>query len=116
MAKELDIEVSLLNLRLARTDISLDQAHKLLMAAKTVPGEVVIEYSRGQRISAVEADVSVEAGADIQAVVQVKLTFKGDMRLPQMRKKVNERLQEVAQRCYAEAVIKEVVEALKNKG
>ena len=120
MAKELEVETSLVSLKLAREELSLDHAHKLLAIAKTsVPGEIRAKFLRDQGISTVEADVVVESAGQValQAVVHVKLTYKGDMVRSsyQTRGKINNRLQDVAQKCAAEAVFKELVEA-KGKG
>ena len=114
MAKEIAVETSLTSLKLAREELSLDHAHKLLAIAKTsVPGEIKAKFLRDQEISTVEADVVVEATGQValRAMVHVKLTFKGDMVRSsyQTRDKINNRLQDAAQKCAAEAVFKELV-------
>ena len=118
MAKELKLETTLVKMRLARKDISLDQAHKLLAVARTsVPGEVRAKYLREMNVSTVEADVRVQAtggqGLAVDAVVRVKLTYRGDMvrSSPRVRSEINNRLQEVAQKACCQAVFNEIIPA-----
>ena len=65
--------------------------------------------------STVETDVRVQAqgeqGLKVDAVVRVKLTYRGDMvrSSPQVRDKINNRLQKVAQKVCSQAVFNEIV-------
>jgi hypothetical protein len=116
MAKEITSEASLVTMRLVRKDISLDQAQKLLALASTsIPGEIRAKYLRDQGISTVEADVLVEAqggpGLSVDAVVRVKLTYKGDKvrSSPLVRTWINHRLQDVASKHCLQAVVNEII-------
>ena len=123
MAREVAAEVSLLKTRLARKIESLDRAYQLMALARTtVPGEVKVEYLRDQGISTVQADVQVDALGDAQmrmkAAVEVKLTYKGDMvrSSPLIRKKINRRLQELAQKHCQERLFAEIAGNARGKG
>ena len=116
MAKELKLETTVVKMRLTRSDISLDQAQKLLALVRTsVPGEVRAKYHREMNMSTVEADVCVqsqgEQGLSVDAVVRVKLTYRGDMvrSSPQVRNKINNRLHKVAQKVCSQAVFNEII-------
>lgn len=118
MAKELKLETTLVKMRLARKGISLNQAQKLLAVARTfIPGEVRAKYLREMNISAVEADVCVQAqggrGLNMDAIVRVKVTYRGDMvrSSPQVRNKINNRLHKVAQKVCSQAVFNEIIPA-----
>ena len=118
MAKELKRETTLVKMRLVRKCISLDQARKLLALAQTfVPGEIRAKYLREMNMSTVEADICVQAqgrqGLNVDAVVRVKLTYRGDMvrSSPRVRNKINNRLQEVAQKVCLQAVFNEIIPA-----
>jgi len=105
MHEELSAKLSVLSLRLTRKSMSAAEANLLLAVATTsVPSEVRARYLRDQDISTVHADVHVDAeGADslrLHAVVHVDLTYKGDMvrSSGRTRRKINNRLQDLAQR------------------
>ena len=122
MPKELNAEVSLLGMRLSRRDLSLDQARLLLAVARTtVPDEIRAKFLREQGVSTVQADVHVDAAGEasltFHGVVQVKLTYKGDMvrSSPVVRERINHRLCEVAQRHCMEAVFKDLAEQAKGR-
>ena len=113
MPTELKSECSIVSMRLTRKGILLAEAKRLLAFAVTsIPEEIWAKYFRDQGISTVRADVRVDAaGADslqLHAVVHVEVTYEGDMvRLsPETREKINDRLQELAQRHCGEAVLK----------
>lgn len=116
MAKELKHEASLVKMRLARRDISLDEARHLFALARTsVPGEVRAKFFRDQGFSTVVADVLVQAqgkqGLAVDAMVRVELTYRGDMVRSSAwtRHRINRRLQAVASRHAAQAVFSEIV-------
>jgi hypothetical protein len=116
MAKELKHEASVVRMTLARRDLTLDEARKLLaLAATTIPGEIRAKFLRDQGISTVTADVVVEAqgeqGLAVGAVIHVTLTYQGDMvrSSPQVRNKINDRLQDVASKTAMQAVFNEIV-------
>ena len=118
MAKELKLETTLVKMQLARKGISLDQAQKLLAVARTlIPGEVRAKYLREMNTSTVEADVRVQAqgggGLNVNALVRVKLTYRGDMvrSSPRVRDKINNRLHKVAQKACSQAVFNEIIPA-----
>lgn len=118
MAKEIDSELSLLNMDLSHRTMSLDQLHNLLAVATTrIPEEVRANYLREQRKSTVEADVQIEAKGNngeltLQASVRVILKYTGDMvRISHgVRKKVGHRLQKLAQQFCAEEAYKIIIE------
>ena len=115
MPKELDVEHSLIEMKLARK-MTLDEGHRVLAVARTsVPGEVRAKYYRDKDVSAVEADVIVDGatlkkGMAVHAVVHVKLTYRGDMvrSSDKLRQKIGLRLQEVAQEYCAREVMNEI--------
>jgi len=116
MAKELKLETTLVKVRLVRKGISLDQAQKLLALAQTfIPDEIRAKYLREMNMSTVEADVCVQAqgvrGLGVDAVVRVKLTYRGDMvrSSPRVRNKINNRLHGVAQKICSQAVFKGII-------
>ena len=116
MAKELKHEASLVRMRLARRDFSVDDGQKLFaFAAMTIPGEIRAKYLRDQGISTVTADVSIQAegeqGLVVDAVVHVKLTYQDDMvrSSAPVRSRINHRLQDVASRTAMQAVFNEIV-------
>ncbi len=118
MAKELKLETTLVKMRLVRKCTSLDQAHKLMALAQTfIPDEIRAKYLREMNMSTVEAEVGVQAqggqGLNVDAVVRVKLTYRGDMvrSSPRVRNKINNRLQEVAQKVCLQAVFNEIIPA-----
>jgi len=108
--------LSTVSLRLTRQSISPAEANLLLAVATTsVPGEVRVKYLRDQDLSTVRADVHIDAvgtaALELHAIVQVDLTYKGDMvrSSPRTRTKINNRLQDLAQRHCAEAVHREIL-------
>jgi len=116
MPKELSAKLSTVSLRLTRQSISPAEANLLLAVATTsVPGEVRAKYLRDQDLSTVRADVHIDAvgtaALELHAIVQVDLTYKGDMvrSSPRTRTKINNRLQDLAQRHCAEAVHREIL-------
>lgn len=122
MPKEINVELSLVEMRLSRRDVSLDRARHLLAVARTsVPDEIRAKFLRDQGISTVQADVHVdalgEASLGFHGVVRVKLTYKGDMARssPMVRERISRRLQEVAQKHCMEAVFRELAEQTKGK-
>jgi hypothetical protein len=115
MLTELESASSVVSLRLSRKRLSQGEANLLLaVAATSIPGEVRAKYLREQGISIVQADVRVDAvGAaslELHAVVHVESTYEGDMvrSSPVTRRKIGDRLQELAQQHCAEAVLKEL--------
>jgi hypothetical protein len=120
MIKELDSSLSMVEMQLAREDISLDQAYQLVAVAITkIPGEIRAKYLRDQHVSTVHADVHVDAVGiaplELHAIVGVELTCKGDMvrSSEQTREEINNRLQDLAQQHCAKIVHKEIVETSK---
>jgi hypothetical protein len=116
MPEELSAKLSIVSLRLSRKSISSTEANLLLAVATTgVPGQVRARYLRDQGLSTVRADVHVDAtgtaSLELHAIVHVELTYKGDMvrSSPRIRAKINNRLQDLAQRHCAEAVHREVL-------
>ena len=116
MPKELKHEASLVKMRLTRRDITLDEAQKLFALANTfIPGEIRAKFLREQGISTVVADVSIQAqgerGLSVDAVIHVKLTYRGDMvrSSPQTRDRINDRLQEVASKTAMQTVFNEII-------
>ena len=102
-------------MRVTRKDISLTQAYQLLAVATTrVPGEVRAKYLRSRHISTVSADVQVDAIStaplELHAIVRVEVTYEGDMvrSSGRTREKINDRLQDLAQRRCAETVHEEI--------
>lgn len=117
MAKEIESELSLLEMNMSHRTISLDQLYKLLAIATTcIPNEVRAKYIREQGVSTVEGDVQIEAkgsdgGLTLQATVKVILKYKGDMVRSSMsvKKKIGNRLQKLAQKYCAEEAYKSIV-------
>ena len=116
MPKELKRETSLVRMRLARRDITLDEAQKLFALASTfIPGETWAKFLREQGVSNVVADVAIQAhgeqGLSVDAVVNVKLTYQGDMvrSSPRTRDRINDRLQEIASKTAMQAVFNEII-------
>ncbi len=116
MPEELSAKLSIISLRLSRKNISPAEANLLLAVATTgVPGEVRAKYLRDRDISTIHADVHIDAlgtaSLELHAMVQVELTCKGDMvrSSPGTRAKINDRLQDLAQRRCAEAVHREIL-------
>jgi len=116
MPNELGSKSSIVNMRFTRENITPAQAYQLLAVATTsIPGEIRAKYLRDQHISIVHADVKVDAigtaPLELNAVVRVELTYKGDMvrsSLP-TREKINDRLQDLAQQHCAQTVHKEII-------
>lgn len=115
MLNELRAELSITKMRFIQETISPDQACVLLAFATTkIPGEVRAKYFRDLGISTVHADVYVEARGNssftLDAIVRVELTYKGDMvRSSELaRRKINERLESLAQERRAQEVSKEI--------
>ncbi len=122
MLNELKAELSVVKMRFIQETISPDQACVLLAFATTkIPGEVRAKYFRHLGISSVHADVHVEAAGDsslvLDAIVRVKLTYKGDMvRSSELtRREINDRLQDLAQERCAQQVHKEITAASKHQ-
>lgn len=116
MAKELESKSSMVKMRLTQEDISLTQARRLLAFATTqIPGEIRAKYFHDQGISIVSEDVQVDAISiaplEFHAMVHVELLYKGDMvrSSERTREKINDRLQDLAQRYCAETVHKEIL-------
>lgn len=115
MPKELKHEASVVKMRLARRDFSLDEVQKLFAFATTsVPGEIRAKFLRDQGHSTVMADVCVHAqgeqGMAVDATIHVVLTYRGDMvrSSPVDRSRINNRLQDVASKTAAQAVFNEI--------
>ena len=122
MPKELNVELFLVEMRLSRKDVSLDQAQRLLAVAQaTVPKSIKAQFLRDKDISTVEADVDVDAAGQaalsFHGVVHVELTYKGHvMRSPRLvMAKVTHRLMELAQKHCLEAIFKELAEQVKGR-
>ena len=120
MAKELSADVSLVKMTLKHNINSLDEAYRLMATARTtVPDEVKSQYLRDQGVSTVQADVHIDAVGKAQmsmaAVATVKLTYKEDVvrSSPMTRKKINQRIQQLAQKHCQERVFAEIVQATK---
>jgi len=116
MPKELGSKSSIVTMRFTRENISPTQAYQLLAVATTsIPGEIRAKYLRDRHIFIVHADVQVDAiGAaplELNAVVRVELTYKGDMvrSSAQTREKINDRLQDLAQQHCAQTMQKEII-------
>jgi len=116
MPEELSAKLSIVSMRLTQRSLSLTEANLLLAVATTgVPGEVRAKYLRDQDLSTVHADVHVDAigtaSLELHAVVHVDLTYTGDMvrSSGRTRRKINNRLQDSAQRHCAETVHQEIV-------
>jgi len=116
MPEELSAKLSIVSVRLTQRSLSLTEANLLLAVATTgVSGEVRAKYLRDQDLSTVHADVHVDAigtaSLELHAVVHVDLTYKGDMvrSSGRTRRKINSRLQNLAQRHCAETVHQEIV-------
>jgi len=123
MPKELKYKSSILEFWLARKDISRTQPIQFLVIAITnIPGKIRTRYLRNHRISAVHADVQVDAigttPLGLHAIVHVELTYKGNMTRSsgQTRKKINNRLQDLAQQHCAETVYREIISDLERRG
>ena len=119
MIKELNSNLSIVKMQLAREDISPAQARQLLAFATTqIPGEVRVKYFRDQHISTVRADVHVDAKGEalvnFHGVVHVEITYKGDMvrSSKRTREKIDHRLHELAQEYCAQSVHKEILDSL----
>ena len=100
-----------------RGNISLGQDWSLLAYATTrIPSEFRAKYFRDLGISTVHANVYVDAigksSFQLHAIVFVKLTYKGDMvrSSERTRKKINQRLEELAQEYCLKTAHKELVE------
>ena len=118
MLEELKSESSVVSMRLTRRSMSSSEATLLLALVTTeIPGEVRAKYLREQDVSTVHADVHVDAvgtaSLELHAMVRVELVYQGDMvrSSGQTRRRVGNRLQELAQRRCAETVLKEVARA-----
>jgi hypothetical protein len=116
MPEELESKLSIVSMRLTREDISRTEADLLLAVATTrIPGEVRAKYLRDQNISTVHADVHVDAigtaSLELHAIVRVELTYKGDTvrSSEQTRAEIDNRLQDLVQRYWAETVHKEII-------
>jgi hypothetical protein len=86
----------------------------LALVTTEIPGEVRAKYLREQDVSMVQADVHVDAAGtaslELHAIVRVELVYKGDMVRSSgwTRRKIGNRLQELAQHHGAETVLKEI--------
>lgn len=116
MPDELKAELSIVKMRLIQQTVSPPQAGIVRAFATTkIPGEVRAKYLRDRGISIVWADVYVDATGDspfeLHAVVHVKLTYQGDMvrSSEHTREKINQRLEELAQKYCAEMTCKEII-------
>ena len=121
MPKELSAEASLVELKLARRDITLDQARKLVaVAVLRVLAGVRVDYSPAEGTSAATGDVGIDATAEpllnLNAVVRVKATFKGDLRRGTFPlRKVAARLCEIAGQHCLEQVFKELADSVRGR-
>lgn len=120
MIKELNSNLSMVKMQLAREDISPAQAHQLLAFATTqIPGEVRVRYFRDQNESIVRADVHVDATGEalmnFHGIVHVEIIYKGDMvrSSKKTREKIDHRLHELAQEHCAQKVHGEILDGLK---
>ena len=117
MAKEIESEISLLNINLNPQTMSLDQLYKLMaIASISILEKVKTDFLRDQGISIVQADVLIESkgnteGLTLQATVSTILKYKGDMvRIsPANRNKIRVRLQKLARQYCAEEAYKIIV-------
>lgn len=122
MAKEISSVVSIVKMKLSHRTISLDQFQGLLAVANVkTPEEISVKYLREYGISTVQADVQVEAQGnsgeiELQATVNVKLTYKGDMvrSSTKIRDKIGYRLQKLAQQCCAKEALKSIIKTSQN--
>ena len=115
MPKELKSELSIVKMRLSRKTLSLDNAYQLLALASTeIPDEVRAKYLRDNGTSIVSADVHIDATGDaslqLQAVVRVVLTYKGDMVRSSERTRaiIGQRIHKLAQKYCSEMTYKEI--------
>jgi hypothetical protein len=122
MPKELKAELSIVKMQFVHGDTYLDEDYPLLAFATTkIPDEVRAKYFRYLGISTVCADVHVEARGDLSfqldAIVRVILTYKGDMvrSSERTREKIDQRLHELAQQYCAEMAHEEIVETAKQE-
>jgi hypothetical protein len=121
MPKELSSDASLVELKLARRDITLDQARKLVaVAALHVLAGVQVDYSPAEGTSTATGDVGIDATAEplltLHAVVRVKATFKGDLRRGAFPlRKLATRLCEIAGQHCLEQVFKELADKVRGR-
>ena len=121
MPKELSSEAFLCQLKLARRDISLDQARKLVTVATVgIPDSVRFAHDRATDTSTAEGDVEIDAAAEslltLHAVIRVKLTFEGHLRRPSFPlRKIAARLCEVAGQHCLEHVFKEMADGVRGR-
>ena len=117
MAKEINSELSLMNLDICPETMSLDQLYRLLaIASISIPEKVKTDFLRGEGISTVQADVLIKGNIDnitIEATISAMLKFKGDMVRTTFaaKNKMASRLKKLAQQCCAEAAYKIVVDS-----
>jgi len=116
MIRELKAELSIAQMQITRGTTYFDEACLLFATATTkIPGEIRAKYFRDLGISVVHADVHVDAIGDssfrLHAVVQVQLTYKGDMvrSSERIRQAIGDRLEELAQKYCAEIAHKEIL-------
>jgi hypothetical protein len=117
MAKEIESELSLLNINLNPQTMSLDQLYKLMaIASISIPEKVKTDFLRDQGISIVQADVLIESkgnteGLTLQATVSAILKYKGDMVRTTFaaKNKIRVRLQKLARQYCAEEAYKIIV-------
>jgi hypothetical protein len=117
MAKEIDSELSLLNINLNPQTMSLDQLYKsMAIASISIPEKVKTDFLRDQGISIIQAHVLIESkgnteGVTLQATVSASLKYKGDMvRVsPANRNKIRDRLKKLAQKYCAEEAYKIII-------
>ncbi len=123
MAKEIDSELSIVKMELSHKINSLPQLLKAVAFATTsIPSEVRVKYYRDEGYSTVRADVTIEAhgkteGLTLQAIVQVILTYKGDMVRASTRTqdKVTNRLHKLAQKYCKQEMVKEIIKTSSKK-
>lgn len=117
MAKEISSELSLLEMNISPQTMSLDQLYKLLaIASISITEKVKTDFSRGQGITNIQADVLMKGNTGeltLQATVSAILKYKGDMvRIsPAAKNKINSRLKKLAQQCCSEEAYKIIVDS-----
>jgi hypothetical protein len=121
MPKELSTDASLIELKMARRDITLDQARKLVaVAALQVLAGVQVDYSPAEGTSTATGDVRIDATAEplltLHSVVRVKATFKGNLRKTAFPlRKIAARLCEIAGQHCLEQVFKELADGVRGR-
>jgi hypothetical protein len=121
MPKELSTDALLVELKLARQDITLDQARKLVAVATAhVLAGVQVDYNPAEGTSTATGDVEIDAKAEplltLHAVIRVKATFKGDLRRGALPlRKIAARLCEIAGQHCLEQVFKELADGVRGR-